>query len=144
MKRKSVPTEKEIQTQIMDYLRLVGVLAVRINSGAVIGSYKGKKRFVRFNDTPGCSDILACLPPDGRWLALEVKRPGASTIAERRIRQNLFLDRVRQAGGIGCYVRSLDDLFRVLLAEGYGHLTPQAAQSHCPVTPGPRPAEPKR
>lgn len=102
------PLEKEIQKQVMDYLWLVGAVPIRINSGAFGGEYKGKKRFVRANSEPGCSDILACYR--GRFLAIEVKRQKTATTEK----QKAFLDKVDRAGGRAWVVRSVDDIVRLV------------------------------
>lgn len=112
------PKEKTIQATIMGWLRLWGARPIRINSGAMMGSYKGKERFIRFTSEPGCSDLLCCLP-DGRFAAIEVKRPGARTDPERLAVQNSFLDWIRAAGGLGLMVGSLEELRAALVAEGY-------------------------
>jgi hypothetical protein len=52
----------------------------------------------------GVSDILACF--EGRFLAIEVKRPGGRVSPD----QELFLARVRKAGGIGLVAYSVDDV----------------------------------
>ena len=108
------PLEKDIQKQCLLWLKLTGCLPIRVNSGAFGGEYKGKKRFVRMNSEPGCSDILAVLP-DGRFLAAECKRPGGKATPE----QLSFLDAVRKRGGLGVVVSSVDELVNALAAEGY-------------------------
>ena len=60
-KDKKKKTEKQIQNQIMKFLREHGFSADVIT----IGSY-GRR---------GMSDIVACAP-DGRYIAIEVKREG--------------------------------------------------------------------
>ena len=90
----------------LELLRLRGVLAIRVNCGAVTAAYRGRQRFVRFTDTPGLSDVLAVLPPHGRLLALEVKRPGGRL----RPTQEAFLERVRSAGGLALVVSDIRDL----------------------------------
>lgn len=73
-----VPLEKDIQKQITDYLTAEQVWWMRLNTGAFSGSYKGKKRFVRFAK-PGTADILAWLwnglYGEGMILWIECKRP---------------------------------------------------------------------
>lgn len=129
------PLEKDVQAAVLDYLRLFGAFAIRVNSGAFAGEHNGKKRFVRFNSEPGCSDLLSVLPGGrsaswGRFAAWECKRPGFKhRPAEpgekldkdrRRIEEQAeFLASVRQRGGIGAFVTSIDDVRRVLLYEGY-------------------------
>lgn len=107
-----LPKEKDIQTQILDWLRLHGAVAIRINSGAFSGVHNGKKRFVRMNDTPGCSDILACV--GGTFVAIEVKKPGGRTDAKRALMQQSFLEGVSRAGGVGVIVESLQQLEEAL------------------------------
>lgn len=50
--------ESEIQRAILDYLAAKGILAFRMNTGAMAAEYNGKKRFMRFG-VPGMADILA-------------------------------------------------------------------------------------
>jgi hypothetical protein len=52
----------------------------------------------------GVSDLLCCY--EGRFLAIEVKRPGGRVSPE----QERFLERVRAAGGIGLVIHSIDEL----------------------------------
>jgi len=51
-------TEAQTQKLIMDWLQAKGILAFRMQSGAVDSEYKGKSRFMRFG-VPGMADILA-------------------------------------------------------------------------------------
>lgn len=50
--------EGAVLKQILDWLAAKGVLAFRMNSGAVLSSYKGKARMVRYG-VPGMADVLA-------------------------------------------------------------------------------------
>lgn len=97
--------EREIVRAILDYLRLEKIPAWRNNTGAV----QEGRRFIRFGPKGG-ADILGVLPPDGRFLALEVKRPGRHATQE----QQAFLDWVDAAGGIGEVVTSIQDVRLVL------------------------------
>ena len=78
--------------------------AERMNSGAArIGG-----RFIRFGWT-GCPDVLGQLK-DGRLLGIEVK-------AERgrlRPEQSIFLERIRDAGGVAFVARDCRDVLREL------------------------------
>lgn len=112
------PTEKAIQNDILEWLRLNGAVAVRVNSGAFAGEHNGRKRFVRMNDTPGCSDILACV--GGVFVAIEVKRPGGKTDALRAAKQQAFLDDVRRAQGIGIVATCIEDVAEALRRHGIG------------------------
>jgi hypothetical protein len=56
---------------------------------------------------PGGSDLIACVR--GRFVALEVKPPGARTKPARAVLQEQFRRLVRSAGGFACVVRSVDE-----------------------------------
>lgn len=99
------PKEAEVQRAIMAYLRLRGAHAVRVNSGAV----KTEDRFIRFNHTVGCSDVLACF--EGRFLALEIKRDAKGKATEQ---QQQFIGEVRRAGGIAAVVWSVEQVRELL------------------------------
>lgn len=109
------PLEKDVQASIMQWLRLQGAFPIRLNSGAFAGEYKGRRRFVKFNSEPGCSDIIAVLP-GGRLLACEVKRPGwkfrPSDHHEQE--QASFLEAVRRRGGVGIFATSIEDVERAI------------------------------
>jgi len=103
------PLESAIVRQCLDYLALCRIPAWRNNTGAMRSEYKGKSRFVRFS-VPGCSDILGILPPLGRLLAVECKRPGGKVSPA----QQAFLGLVERAGGLAVVAYSLDDLASVM------------------------------
>lgn len=104
------PLERDIQRVCLDWMRLVGIFPVRVNSGAFgFGGDTGKKRFMRFNSEPGCSDCLAVLP-GGRFLAVEFKRPGNKPTPH----QSSFLEAVKARGGLALVVTGLDDLRKQL------------------------------
>ena len=107
--------EKDIQRMIMQYLVSRGAFPIRVNSMAVAGTHKGKKRFIRSNSEDGCSDILCCYR--GLFLALEVKRPGArakKTGKEASDNQLAFLEKVRRADGVAEVVTSVEDVELIL------------------------------
>lgn len=56
---------------------------------------------------PGGSDLLGCV--GGRWVALELKAPGARTKPARAALQAQFRALVRANGGFACVVRSVDE-----------------------------------
>lgn len=117
-----VPLEKDVQRACLQWLALVGVFAFRVNSGAVTGEYKGKRRFMRFNTAAGCADIIGMLPGDrfnpplqrAVFLAVEVKRIGNKPTAK----QLAFLGRVQKAGGLAFVCYGVEDLQAKLRAEG--------------------------
>jgi len=111
MKQRETDTVKAI----VEYLRLRGYLAWRVNTGAFKAEYKGKTRFHRFG-VKGMSDIIGIVsstdgvhqygPLIGRFLAIEVK----SAIGTPTPEQVAFLAAVVKAGGIAFLARSLDDV----------------------------------
>lgn len=109
-KRRNVQTRENPETvltrQLIKYLQLLGIPAWRNNTGAV----KRGNRFIRFGH-PGSADILGCMPPDGRLLAIEVKMPGRYPSPKQRN----FLAEITRAGGIAGVVRSLEDLETLVL-----------------------------
>lgn len=103
------PSEKGVVKACLQYLQFKGVYCWRQNTGGV--QYHSKKKgtqFVRFG-VPGISDILGCMP-DGRFIAVECKA-GRNTLTKD---QRVFLEQIRQAGGIGIVARSVDDVVDAL------------------------------
>lgn len=92
-------SEQNLVRACLRELRARGCMVIRINSGAMSGEHKGKRRFVRFHDAPGCSDIIG-MTLRGTFLAVEVK------IGKNRPTdlQRAFLDDVNIRGGIGLVV----------------------------------------
>ena len=90
--------------QCLEYLRLKGIMAFRMNSGAILLGGRGKGRMVQLGP-PGTSDIIGVLP-GGRFLAIECK-VGRNKLSAT---QDAFLKLVNDAGGFGVVVWSLDDL----------------------------------
>jgi len=92
-------TETQIQSQIMEYLKLSGITAWRNNTRTV----KLGGRMVHMGLCKGSSDIIGVLP-DGRFLAIEVKRPGGKLTPE----QSRFLALVNWRGGVGVVANGTD------------------------------------
>ncbi len=112
MTRTPRPLEKEVQAQVLAWLRLHGGLPIRVNSGALPWrDTKGMRRLCRLNSEPGCSDVLCCWR--GRFLAVECKRPGEKPTPE----QESFLELVRRKGGVAIVAHGVEDLELVLLPE---------------------------
>ena len=71
-----VPLEKDIQAAIIEYAWYTFRLKLyRRNTGAMSGTYNGKKRFVRFSE-PGQADLWGVQPKTARHCEIEIKRPG--------------------------------------------------------------------
>jgi hypothetical protein len=118
-------SESGLLKAVKQLIALRGGFAIRVNSGAFAGTYGGKKRFVRLNSEPGCSDLLVCYR--GRFLALETKLRGRKPTAAQRS----FLLAIEAAGGWAAVVNDLDDVRTLLDAidaeEPYG--TPKKMSS---------------
>jgi hypothetical protein len=114
------PKEGDIVKACLHLLTLRRCFAWRQNSGAMAGEYKGRKRFVRFVSTEadGISDIVGVLP-DGTFLAVEVKKPGARTAKDRAERQAAFRARVAGKGGLALVVSDVAQLDEALRLDGY-------------------------
>ncbi len=88
----------------LDWLELMGVMAWRNNTGAMVRTYKGRTRLIRFG-CPGMSDIAGIMP-GGRALYIECKPPGEGPSDD----QELFLTAVKAKGAVGLVVHSLEEL----------------------------------
>jgi hypothetical protein len=98
--------EADILRACLRWLHLHGIYCWRQNQGAIAAVSRGKRRFFRFAGACGVSDILGLLRPAGRFLAIEVKRPGGRPTPE----QQVFLETVQANGGLALCVHSLDEL----------------------------------
>lgn len=87
--------------EILDYLAKTGVLATDTDSSRY-GRGAGKRAKVR----KGWSDITACLPPHGKFLAIEVKID-TDVLSDDQI---LIRDQVVTKGGLHIEARDLDDV----------------------------------
>lgn len=106
------PRESVVLRACLDFLGLAGVFAWRANNGGVFDP--ARRRFRSFHGMPGVADILGILPPNGRLLACETKRPGGKL----SVAQEAFLNTVRQLGGLAVVVSDVGQLQAALRAEG--------------------------
>lgn len=83
-----MPTEQQIQSQIIKYLESIDCYVVKVISA----------------NKSGVPDINACL--NGRWLSIEVKRPGFSPEPI----QLHHLQQIQKAGGLATWASSLDQV----------------------------------
>src|SRR5882672_9108002 len=107
------PTEHQIQTQIIQYLRFKGLFVLRLNSGAMRMQSKGKEYLMRMSPA-GTPDIMAfnscpcCAENAGAHIYfIEVKRskkdkPTALQLAK--------MDELREFGAVCFVASSVDDL----------------------------------
>jgi hypothetical protein len=122
MARRSGTNENSVGRACQELLRLRGLaLAFRVNSGTLRNATGRPVSFIFGPDGEpfrGFSDRLVCLPPLGRWLAVETKRPAIPALGQRAGRptkhQLLFLGAVNDAGGVGILVDDVRTLERVL------------------------------
>jgi len=98
---KYIPTEKEITNEIRKYLKVNGIFHWKQWGNPMMMS--------------GLSDIIGILP-DGRFLAIEVKRPRVRGSGSHHInrKQREFLLRVKESGGVAILAFCLDDVIKVL------------------------------
>jgi hypothetical protein len=106
-------TESALVAACLQFLQLRGLVAFRVNAGSLAVGSGRARRYVRLAPA-GMGDILAILPPAGRLLSIECKRPGGRL----RPSQARWIDLVRAQGGLALVVRSLDQLIAALDAEG--------------------------
>jgi len=109
------PLEKDILKACLDLLALRRIPAWRSNSGRLRVERGGKTHLYAFSGAKGLSDILGLLPPSGRFLAVETKRPGNKPTAD----QEHFLGMVRDAGGLALVVTGVAELEEALREAGY-------------------------
>jgi hypothetical protein len=98
--------EQHIQKQILDYVRYRGIPCYKHQNAGIMkrdGSYIP-------THTRGVSDIIGCIPKTGRFLAIEVKRPGNKPTAE----QQQFIDTINAAGGLAFVARSVEEVDEAL------------------------------
>ncbi len=93
--------ESDIQKQIMDYLEARQYLHIRINSGLIL---KGN-RAIRLAPE-GTSDIIAMHPNTGKFIAIEIKKPGEKLSDE----QLDFLSKVKKGCGIPIIADCIEDV----------------------------------
>ena len=97
--------ENKIQKQILEYLLALGLSAWRNNSAGI----KKGSRFIRCG-IKGSADIIAVLPPNGRFLGVEVKGPGEKQSND----QETWQEELEAAGGLYILAWSLEDVIEGL------------------------------
>lgn len=101
--------EKEIENSILEYLNMRNVFAWKVKTMGTYDVTEKKFRKPSKYYTKGQPDISAILP-GGRYLGLEVK----SALGRLSIHQKIFLERIKDAGGVSAVVRSVDDVEALL------------------------------
>lgn len=108
-------TEHDTQNAIIELITRRNGLAIRINSGAIRIEGETKPRYFR-GAKKGTADIIALYR--GRFLAIEVKHGKNKPSAE----QIQFIEDVRDRGGIGLCVWSVDTVMSLLDALDQGRV----------------------
>lgn len=109
--------EGTILKSILEYLSVIGMWHMRMNTGAMSGSHNSKRWFVKFCK-PGTADILAIATSDKEWgkdklqwvVWFEVKTPTGKQSEE----QKSFQAEVEAEGHAYHVVRSIEDVKEVL------------------------------
>lgn len=103
-------SEANIQQSIRLALSEIGCLIWRNNTGA----YKDKSgRLITYGLCKGSSDLIG-ISPEGRFLAVEVKKEGGRVRPE----QVLFCEAVRRSGGIAGICRSAEEAVKLVRDAG--------------------------
>ena len=97
--------ERQIQTQILHFLRSKKILAFEVKNTATYDRRLGRYRKPHGLFIKGVADVIGVLP-GGRFLAIEVK----SKTGRVRPEQEIFLTDVIEHGGIALVARSLEDV----------------------------------
>jgi len=111
-----IPTEKQIEREILAYLELRTITSWKQNNGCL----KAGDRFVKFfmdakgKSIKGMPDIAGYLP-NGRALYIEVKRPKKYPTPEQRA----FIINAQESGCLAFIAHSVQEVHEVLLEEGY-------------------------
>lgn len=103
-------TEAGIQKAILDYLKLKGHFAIRVNTQGVPMWNEGN-RLKGFRPSPmkGVADILG-VKKGGQFFAIEVKKKGNKPSPE----QLKFLADVEKRGGIAMVAYNLEEVTKLL------------------------------
>lgn len=107
MAKVKVP-EKAVLSQIIHYLKLKKCLVYRMNTGASVSEYKGKKRLIRFG-TQGMADVLAFTKDSTLWIEAKASTGGKQSEAQKNFQKD-----VESFGHIYILANSVDavmDLF---------------------------------
>ena len=90
--------EKELKRDVLNWLHLQGawVFEQRMDKRT-----RGKR---------GVPDLIVCTPPNGRFLAVELKAAGGRLEPE----QEGECERIRDAGGVVVVARCLEDVMRAI------------------------------
>lgn len=98
--------ESDIQRGVLDYLRIRGHFAFRVNTQGVPIHRPGEVGRFRPSPMKGVADIVGVQRGTGRFFALEIKTRTGRVSDE----QEAFLANVERAGGLAAVIRSVDEV----------------------------------
>ena len=106
--------ENVVVTECIRLLHILGIAAWRNNSRVVtMPGRGGRPRPVQFG-YPGSPDILAVVPPSGRFLGVECK----SETGRQTEKQRAFQGVMERSGGVYLLVRSAAEMEAMLRERG--------------------------
>lgn len=118
------PSEAAVQADIREAAGYLGIVLFRNNSGALKDGHGRLIRFGLGQDSAAVrklyrsSDLIGWHEPTGRFVSIEVKRPGwKRPSGERELAQERWILAVRKAGGIAGFATSVSDLERIVSGE---------------------------
>ena len=97
-------SEKSVEIQVRVALAAAGVMVMKHT--VEICYQCGARPSRRAGLGTGCSDLVCIVPPFGRALFIEMKKPKGGVVSEE---QKLFLAVVRRFGGVSGRARSVDE-----------------------------------
>ena len=106
MKARTEMSEHEVQTTIIDWLKMKRIFFWRANNGAMSIAHKGKSRFIRFGKK-GSPDIFVIV--GGKIFGIEVK---AANGYQSQV-QREFETEFTRAGGEYILAYSLEDVTHI-------------------------------
>lgn len=110
MKNNIMMKESSVVLDVQNIIYLYGLYCWRNNTGA---QQTTGGRFIRFGKRGSADFIGVC--PDGRFLAIECKRPSGGRISDW---QKEFLGEVNRRGGVAIVVRSGTECLELLRERG--------------------------
>jgi len=106
---KLVEMERDVLDQVRTAVVAAGCICMRNN----VGAQKVGKRFIRYGLGKGSADLICIVPPYGRFLGLEIKRPKGSVVTPE---QATWAEAVRRYGGVTGVVKNVSEAM-LLVAE---------------------------
>ena len=106
-RKRKMQKEARLKREVLEILKISGIFAWNNRNVGVWD--KARRKYI---PAPilGISDIIGIIPPEGRFLAIEIKiKPNKPTK-----HQELFLEQVRKNGGIGLVIYDTGELIEWL------------------------------